>query len=400
MRELNNIEDFNTRRLEMVELAFKMLQNQDKKSIDEFISIVGDDKEACELIENLSDKDYFISQSETAEFAFVQRDSDALLRKIRKSKQRTRTHLLTKFAVAGCAAAIIFFSFLIFNSNNTVERRVVAHNELTTYLEPILITQNEEILSLDKSSKILDLKTIETGSQITKNDISKNVSAKKIIKDELPTEDKTNTLIIPEGYNYMVILDDGTDVVLNANSKLVFPKSFAGEERRVQLKGEAYFKVAKDKKPFIVECEQGEVKVYGTEFNIRAVDEQSFEAVLVTGSVGVTLTDSAEVMITPNQMLSYHKGNLAVNTVNPYDYIQWKNGVFSYNNKSLDDILTDLGLWYKVKFDIDEEIDIENKVLSFYSPKEELHDILEIIELISNIRFINKGGGEYIVELE
>ena len=97
-----------------------------------------------------------------------------------------------------------------------------------------------------------------------------------------------NELIVPPSGEYVVELADGTKVFLNSESRLRYPTAFLGAERRVELSGEAYFVVAKEERSFIVETRLEEVKVFGTEFNVMAYeDEEFFQTTLVKGSVGV-----------------------------------------------------------------------------------------------------------------
>lgn len=156
---------------------------------------------------------------------------------------------------------------------------------------------------------------------------------------------KIQRLSTPRGMDYKVILADGSEVWLNAESKIEFPANFQGNERRVKLLGEAYFKVARNEKsPFIVSTDQMDVKVLGTEFNLKSYANEAAHVTLVKGSVEVGNT-----RLSPGQDAWYDKeGTIHVAEVDVYDVIQWKDGFFYFNDKSLVTVLRELGRWYNL----------------------------------------------------
>ena len=156
---------------------------------------------------------------------------------------------------------------------------------------------------------------------------------------------KMQRLSTPRGMDYKVILADGSEVWLNAESRIEFPTNFQGNERRVKLLGEAYFKVApNEKSPFIVSTDQMEVRVLGTEFNLKSYSNEAAHVTLVKGSVEV-----GDMRLTPGQDAWYDKeGTIHVAEVDVYDVIQWKDGFFYFNDKSLVTVLRELGRWYNL----------------------------------------------------
>ena len=119
-----------------------------------------------------------------------------------------------------------------------------------------------------------------------------------------------HTIVIPIGGEYQVKLSDGTMVWLNSDSRLKIPTAFVGNERRVFLSGEAYFDVVKnDRKPFIVETDLGNIKVYGTEFNVKRYSgDRQLKATLVEGSIGFSNDQVAELKLQPGYQLSLIEG--------------------------------------------------------------------------------------------
>ncbi len=173
------------------------------------------------------------------------------------------------------------------------------------------------------------------------------------------------TLTIPRGRNFYVLLSDGTEVWLNAESRLSYPSRFDEDERIVELEGEAYFKVASDKAhPFIVRTSRFNTRVLGTEFNVKAHQDDTPYVTLVSGSVRIKASRSGEeVSLHPGQEFSINaEDKIELKEVDPYYCTQWKNGFFYFDRASLEEILYELGRWYNV----DIELDCDRSVLDYH----------------------------------
>jgi len=159
------------------------------------------------------------------------------------------------------------------------------------------------------------------------------------------------TMKIPKGGTYQVTLPDGTKVWLNSESTLQYPSRFGDAQRAVQLKGEAYFEVAKDKKrPFRVATAGQNLEVLGTQFNITAYDnEPAIKTTLVEGSVKITnLRAGADNTLKPGQQSVITDGNTAINEVSIEQFTAWKEGFFSFEETPFDEVLEQLARWYDV----------------------------------------------------
>ena len=163
----------------------------------------------------------------------------------------------------------------------------------------------------------------------------------------LPSE-KYNTLIIPRGGEYALQLSDGSRVWLNAETTLKYPVTFAGAERKVELKGEAYFEVAKDSRhPFIVSVDGIDVQVLGTSFNVSAYEGEKVITTLVEGKVLVK-SEKEKITLTPDRQATWDGNSLVVEKVNARNYALWREGVFFFEDMPLEDILDALARWYDV----------------------------------------------------
>lgn len=163
---------------------------------------------------------------------------------------------------------------------------------------------------------------------------------------------ENNTLTTKEGNEFKVTLEDGTTISMNYSTEIRYPVNFSSSERVVELvRGEAYFHVAKDERPFIVLTTEGRVKQYGTEFNINTFVPGQTEVTLVEGSISVTTSNSdQEHFIKPQQQAIINAGDdlIKVVDINVDPYVAWKDGRFVFDDTSLEKIAEILEHWYKV----------------------------------------------------
>lgn len=188
-----------------------------------------------------------------------------------------------------------------------------------------------------------------------------------------------------------IILEDGTSVWLSSSSSLVFPSKFSTDHRTVEISGEAYFNVKHDnKRPFIVKSKDSEIKVLGTEFNVRAYPELEFsKTTLISGSVNVkSLTKEAK--INPGeQVVVQHTGQMQVDKANIEDAVSWQTNVYRFSNQTVDDILNELKRWYAIE-GVDNKSLSKERYTGSLSKTNKLSDILKQLEFISSNRFIFK----------
>ena len=178
-------------------------------------------------------------------------------------------------------------------------------------------------------------------------------SGKVVYSASQPEPMLYNTLSVPNGGEYRLLLADGTAVHLNAGSELRYPVAFAAAERKVHLKGEAWFEVAKDaERPFYVETDEVSIRVYGTAFNVNTHGLRATETVLVEGEIGISgKGGTGERRMRPGQLAAcdHHSGEITFREVDVRKYTAWKNGEFCFNDDTLEEILEELGRWYDVR---------------------------------------------------
>lgn len=171
------------------------------------------------------------------------------------------------------------------------------------------------------------------------------------LQDDLQAQ--TNTLYVPAGQRACITLQDGTIVWLNAQSTLIYPSHFYGKERIVSITGEAFFEVSKDKeKPFIVTAQDAKIRVLGTKFNVYSYpDTKQIKTSLIEGAVQV-FYKSKQVILRPNEESIAQDGKLTVSNIKNRDMLLWRNGIYSFNNERLVEIVRKLELYYDVTINI------------------------------------------------
>jgi Fe2+-dicitrate sensor, membrane component len=161
-----------------------------------------------------------------------------------------------------------------------------------------------------------------------------------------------NTLHNPCGSKVVnLVLADGSTVWLNAASSIKYPTAFSGNERVVEITGEAYFEVAKNKIPFIVRKDHMQVRVLGTHFNVNAYDNESnMKVTLLEGAVQVRVANiNKPLVLQPGQQAEVHMNELKlVRQVDTSRTMAWKNGYFDFNNTELPVVMRQLERWYDI----------------------------------------------------
>jgi transmembrane sensor len=222
-----------------------------------------------------------------------------------------------------------------------------------------------------------------------------------------------NTLCVPRKGQYRVALPDGSRVWLNAGSSLRYPVVFGSKERRVELKGEAYFEVTSlptplagsaaplpgnvpANLPFVVSLStalgNAEIQALGTRFNVKAYDDEAhFQATLLEGSA--KLVQGANVfMLRPGQQgLFENNGQIAVyNNVNTAEVIAWKQGLFRFKDANIDQIMEQVERWYDVEVIYKDNINgLFTGAIERNTP---LSQLLRYLEQLNQVRFTITGN--------
>lgn len=194
----------------------------------------------------------------------------------------------------------------------------------------------------------------------------------------------------PNGQISNITLFDGTNVWLNAGSSLTYKSSFNQNNREVILEGEALFSVQKNGKiPFIVRAGNAQVKVYGTNFNVKAYqNDDRIETVLIEGQVHF-ISEEKSVEMKPGERLLFSKTNGEIETsqVNTNEYVSWTGGKIYFNDETLENLVVQLSRWYEVEFSFEEERIKSYRFSGVINREKSLGYTLNIIQEINKVRF-------------
>ncbi|MDQ8004902.1 MAG: FecR family protein [Pedobacter sp.] len=269
----------------------------------------------------------------------------------RLNLQKTKTFpFLKPLLVAASLLVCIGFGLIFFNRKADTPV-VLAKKEL----KDVLPGGNKATLTLADGT-VVDLDQALNGEISKQNGIiirkTENGQLEYVVQDSPDAVSGTNTIATPRGGQYQVSLPDGTKVWLNAASSLKYPYPFDKNERLVELKGEAYFEVAKDqRRPFRVNTIHQTVEVLGTHFNVNAyADEPTLKTTLLEGSVKIEAGDN-QVLLKPGQQakLSTSNEQLVIDkSIDADQTIAWKNEVFAFNNEDIKSVMRQISRWYDI----------------------------------------------------
>ncbi len=190
-----------------------------------------------------------------------------------------------------------------------------------------------------------------------------------------------------------VVLADDTEVWLNSLSSLTYPEKFADGERSVRLKGEAYFKVARDvARPFVITTAHLRTKVLGTEFNVRSYSRDDAHVTLVEGAVEVSAGGSV-VRISPSEDATIEDDGLRVSHVNTKDFTSWRHGIMYFDNASLRTILQEMGSWYGMNVICNDNGLLDRRFHFMYNRNAPVEEALRLLNDASDVNVAFEHGG-------
>lgn len=302
-------------------------------------------------------------------------------------------------AVLVFLAAISSVFYYLNNDAKMQNQEVVVKSIEPKYNNPTLVLADGTVISLEpKKEKI-----------VSKNGVISNLN-QVLVYDAKEVKgmalDGENTLIVPVGGIYAVILSDGTKVWLNSKSSLKYPVKFSGNTRDVILEGEAYFEVSKNPhSPFTVKTKSGNVTVLGTHFNVSAYQEdKKFETTLAEGKVKISQISKTgkdeSVVLKPGQQARVRNETIRVAEVDPYGYSAWKDGKFYFENENLKNILDKMERWYNFNVRFEQKSLEQIKFTGIVLKDQPIDQFLDIIRKTSNVKYkITKINQTYEVTI-
>lgn len=191
----------------------------------------------------------------------------------------------------------------------------------------------------------------------------------------------------PAGQKSIIELPDGTKIHLNSDSKIEFPREFSDDIRLVSLKGEAFFEVQKENRPFLVESGNSKIHVLGTSFNVKQKANEPLYVALVEGKVRVKADNGDQVTLVPDEMLVMEEGGKFYKTkFDPLGVIGWKDNYLVFKSTIFSEVIDKLELWYGVKIAVKGHFD-PNWTYSGVYKDEMLENVLRGICMTSGMTY-------------
>jgi len=205
------------------------------------------------------------------------------------------------------------------------------------------------------------------------------------------TEVKFNSILVPAGQRVKFTLEDGTSVWLNSQTSLTYPVTFAENERRVDVEGEALFDVAKDEaRPFIVSCKRVDIEALGTQFNVYDYPSEKYSRIsLIEGKVSVYSPKKPDVKVelNPDEEVTVGNGKMSVGKIPNNDYFLWRDGIYSFDNERFEIILRKLELYYDISIEVQDRKMLDWRYTVKFRQRDGIDEIMYLLRRIHKFSF-------------
>lgn len=363
-------------------IAKSLLNNETPSFLKE--TEIFDESDREYILKNLTDETIIKKRLEIAKSINKKAAWKPFKNKIIKSNKKVKVlKTIRVFKYASIIFILLGLGYLYQNgyfSKNEPFR--IPNEQITLQLDDGTI----KVINEDGTSQVLNSKGNIIGTQ----------SGTQLLYSNATIDEKLtyNTLNVPYGKRFEILLSDGTKVYLNAGTSLKYPVKFLkGQNREVFLKGEAFFNVSKDTKhPFIVNSDALNVQVLGTQFNISSYQEDiGTDVVLVEGSVNLYTEKAANnhVLLEPGFKGSYLKnnnGNITINPVTTSIYTSWIYGELVLRNITFENIIKKMERHYNVDIQ-NNNTELTNEKFNASFRNEPLEKILEYFKIAYNIDY-------------
>ena len=291
------------------------------------------------------------------EYSLIDFDTEKEKQKIKariyqKQSEKSKIRYFNFYKYAAAAVLTIGLGYML--TNNLFNKPSV---ETPTAVNKIIEPGTDKaILTLEDGTELV----LEKGQNFKTQNANSNGEAIVYESNKIKSEEiQYNSLTIPRGGQYRLVLSDKTEVWLNSETKLKYPVTFIkGKTRIVELVyGEAYFDVSpsSDNKSakFQVLNQSQLIEVVGTEFNLKAYnDDDNAYTTLVEGKIAISINDGQKQDLSPNQQVKWNPNTNSLSLkkdINVYNEISWKYGVFNFDGKPLKEIMKTISRWYDVE---------------------------------------------------
>lgn len=373
------------------QLIFKHLQ--ETISEEELVTLnewIQESVENRQLFETLIDKN--ILQGKWSQFYSGVKTQDDTWRRVVDGISPGRRVKFRWFSLAAASVILVVLMFGVYRWKQVQPMVVVESQEARFKNEVKAPDNNRAVLTLEDGRKIY-LDSVDNGKLLSQS----NVNIEKLADGQIAYKQQAaaaeivyNTLSNPRGSRVIdVMLADGSRVWLNNESSIRFPVAFVGDERRVEVSGEAYFEVAHDAhKKFLVVSGGSSVEVLGTHFNVNSYSD--LVTTLVEGSVRVRRGDD-QVVLHPGQQTKVLGNKIElVADANVQDAIAWKNGLIVFDHTSIEEIFKQIERWYDVEISASGNLNVP-EMIGGLPRSMSLTEVLKVLEENSKLIFKIQG---------
>lgn len=322
---------------------------------------------------------------------FPIRDIDGYWREntIRRRKHYGKRRLLRYAACVAMILLVIGTGLYLLFSRDIPSPQIAGMAILPGTAKASLTLASGEQFDLQQTDTVI---CEESGRICNKDNRLEYISTKSYLHAEAP---EYNTLNIPRGGEYRLKLADGTLVWLNSETTLRYPVLFSQSERRVYLEGEAYFQVAKDAEhPFIVSVDGVDITALGTQFNILTSGKNKpVYTTLVEGSVRVKQEKGEFCVLNPSEqaVCVNETGAIQVRHVKTSVYTSWKDGYYTFEQQTVENIMKTLARWYDIQVFYQNQEVAQLRFSGRLKRYEDITNLLTMIKLTNDVNFEIKG---------
>lgn len=370
--------------------VLSMLEHPEEWTEDEVLEIM-EDEECMQVCQDILDCRLAMQQ----EHLSYKPDVEAEWGKFRQrhSRRSNRYWISIGVAIGMAASFLLILAFSWLTGYNGLSKDTVVYFTATDGLNQDITLQTTSGVHISLENLLAREELDQVGARLIQTDSAKLEYTESIEKVE------THLLSTPRGKTFEVVLGDGSKIWLNADSRLEYPSCFVGDRRVVKLYGEAYFQISKDeKRPFIVETDGLQTIVLGTEFNVRNYKKENSHVTLIEGSVKVNNTaNEYSVVLSPGENARVMEdGSLGVQKVDVDTYIYWRDGYFYFDNRTLAEIMQDIGRWYNVNVVFDDARVMDYKLRYFCKRDEGIEKAVERLQYLKKAQVSLEGNTVYI----
>lgn len=391
------------REKEELERIVELMEEKRLISDDELASLMQDKKamQTCRdlyLMKNLVKSRYEnVPDVETAWKRFYQKRlmPESLQQPVgQKKSSRFLWGILTGMA----ASFLIVFFYIIWNGSRFLSNEYVAFQAVDSIQTVILQTSEGERLSLDWNT---DENVVKSAGTLLRKKDTLELAYAANVDAKIPEEKvEMHRLSTPRGKDFKIILEDGTIVWMNAESSLIYPSKFSSEKRMVCLKGEAYFKVAKNTEcPFVISTDRMQVQVLGTELNVRNYVSKDSHVTLINGQVKVLDSTNEEnfVLLRPGEDALLNEENaFVIKNIDTESYVYWKEGYFYFDDVPLSEVVQELGRWYNINVIFEKKDLMDLRIRYFCVRSEPLERAIDLLNRMKKMNVRLSGNTVYI----